>query len=76
MRTAQAVVAATMEMAATMTMAAAMPSSVASATLASATLDSRVARTRTAIPTAGLDIAPSLHHSRVAFGTTMTPMGT
>jgi hypothetical protein len=34
MRTAQAVVAATMEMAATMTMAAAMPSSVASATLA------------------------------------------
>jgi hypothetical protein len=85
MRTAKAVVASTMEMApttmmsmaATMTMAAAMPPSVASATLAErhARQQRRQNKNGNSNGWFGHGTLP-LRHSRVVFGTTMTPMGT
>jgi len=77
MRTAEAVVAATMEMAATMTMAAAMPSSVASATLAErhARQQGRQNNNGNSNGWFGHGTLPA-PRSRDVCGTTMTPMGT
>jgi Spy/CpxP family protein refolding chaperone len=78
MRTAQAVVAAAMEMAATMmTMAAAVPSSVASATPAERHARQQGGQNKNGNSNGWFGHGTlRARHLRVAFGTTMTPRGT
>jgi hypothetical protein len=77
MRTAHAVVAATMEMAATMmTMAATMPSSVASATPAEGHARQQGRQNKNSNSNGWFGHGTLPRHSRLVFSTTMTPMGT